>query len=89
MKAEERRYGCFWTCLNCAGHPEFEHAAMMKHVQEVHGINPKTMKGKRQMTIHMDGKDFYSSQFEWELNGLKFLQSTCEKRTGEDAAYWA
>lgn len=84
----ERRFGSFWQCPNCEGNPEFEHAAMMKHIQKVHGIDPKHVTGKRNMLMHLDGADYYSSQYEWEINGLKFYQSTCNKRTGEDAAYW-
>lgn len=86
---EERRYGSFWICPNCEGSPEFEHTAMMKHLQEVHGIDPEHFKGTRRATCHLDGADFYAWEWEWEINGLKFHQATCEKRTGADAAFWA
>lgn len=87
-QTKERKYGSFWTCLACEGNPDFEHKAMMTHIKDVHGIDAKTTKATRRMLMHMDGADFYSWQFEWEINGLKFLQSTCDKRTDEDAAYW-
>lgn len=91
MKVEqdkERKYGSFWTCLACKENPDFEHKAMMTHIKDVHGIDPKNTKASRRMLMHIDGSDFYSSQYEWEINGLKFQQSTCNKRTGEDAAFW-
>ena len=84
----ERKYGSFWVCPNCPGNPEFEHQAMMVHLKETHGIDVKTTKGTRRMLMHVDGSDFYSSAYEWEIKGLKFLNSTCHKRTGQNTAMW-
>lgn len=86
-KSEERRFGSFWVCPNCEGNPEFEHDAVMQHFKEVHGIDSKA-KGKKSMLCHMDGDTWFSWDYEWEINGLKFLQHTCNKRSAEDAAYW-
>jgi hypothetical protein len=85
---EDRRFGSFWTCPNCEGTPEFDHAGMMQHMRSVHSIDTKNTKGKRSMVMQMDGSDFYSSVYEWEVGGLKFNQSTCNKRTGMNAAMW-
>ena len=85
----ERKFGSFWTCLNCEGNPEFEHKAMMTHLSDVHGIDTKKSKGTRRMLMHMDGDTWFSWSYEWEIDGKKFVQNTCQKRTGEDAAFWS
>lgn len=87
-KEDTRRYGSFWVYPNCEGKPEFEHADMMKHMQEVHGIDPKTTQGKKTMLMHADAATWFTSQYEWEINGLKFHQSTCTKRSKESQQYW-
>ena len=84
----ERRFGSFWVCPNCPDNPEFEHEAMMKHLKEVHGIDPKTIKGKKSMLMHLDGDTWFSWDYEWEIGDLKFLQHTCSKRTRSDAMHW-
>ena len=87
--ATKRRYGSFWICQGCQGNPEFEHAEMMAHLQEVHGIDPKTTKGTKTMMTHMDGTDWFASQHEWDIAGLKCLQTTTCKRSAESKRYWA
>lgn len=87
-KTEERRFGSFWKCLSCGGNPEFEHDAMMSHLKDVHNIDPKTSKGKKSMIMHMDGDTWFSWDYEWDINGVKAHQHTCQKRSAEDAAYW-
>ena len=86
---EKRRYGSYWICQGCLGNPEFDHAEMMTHLQEVHGIDTKTTKGTKTMMTHMDGTDWFASQHEWDINGLKCLQTTTCKRSAESKRYWA
>lgn len=88
-KKDTRRYGSFWTCPNCFGTPEFSHEKMMAHMQEKHSINPAKTKGKRNMLMHFDADTWFSSSYEWEIAGLKFTQSVCTNRSGENAAMWA
>lgn len=84
---EQRRFGSFWVCPNCEGHPEFEHKKAMEHMQKVHDIG-KGEKGTRSMLMHVDGDTWFSWKYEWEIKGLKFLQTTCTKRVGDDAEMW-
>lgn len=62
-----------WKCLECEGEPEFEHADMMKHLREVHQIDPKTAKGTKTMTMHLDGRDWYQTNYEIVIDKKKFL----------------
>lgn len=66
----------------------FEHAEMMKRLKEVHGIDPATTKGKKQMVWHIDGTTWFDWRWDWEIGGKTFQQSTRTMRSGEDAAYW-
>lgn len=63
-----------WRCLECEGHPGFEHAEMVRHMQEVHGFDPKTTQGTRQGVTFLDGSGFSSQTYEWEVNGMKFME---------------
>ena len=87
-KAPKRKYGSFWCCPNCSKEPDFTHEAMMTHLKEAHGIDAKTTQGTKRMLMHIDGSDFYESQSEWTIAGLKFYQTTRNQRTGEDAMMW-
>jgi hypothetical protein len=85
-KSNQCEYGVKWYCSTCDA--TFNHEDMMKHIKEVHGIDVKTTKGNRRMKLHVDGADFFASEYEWEINKVFFQQTVCTKRTGEDAAYW-
>lgn len=63
-----------WHCLECPGDLEFEHPEMMNHMREIHGFDPKTSKGTREMIMHLDGSGFYASTYEIIINGLKFRE---------------
>lgn len=69
-----------YKCLSCESQPTFDHSNMMKHLTEKHGINTKNKKGKREPIMHMDGIDFYIWHYKWTVDGVAFLQKTCNKR---------
>lgn len=73
-----------WTCCNCEDNPEFEHKEMMAHMAACHGIDSKQTKGVKQMVLHIDSADHYSSTYEWTINGLKFIQQTTNPRKHND-----
>ncbi len=85
---KERKFGVSWTCPQCEGNPEFDHPQMMKHLAEVHQIDPKTTKGTKRMMMHVDGSDFYASQYEWTIGEKIFVQNACHKRTGLNKQMW-
>ncbi|GEM_PF-3009424 len=75
-----------WVCPNCPDNPEFEHEVMMQHLREVHKIEPKGTPAKRSLLMHacMEGGSLW--QFEWEVGGLKFIQSVRSERDRTPAA---
>ena len=86
-KAENVEPYNVWNCLTCAGNPEFEHYKMMEHLKAVHGV--KEMKGKRSLSMHMDGDTWFSYVWKWEIGDVKAVQSTRDNRTGENLAMWS
>lgn len=79
-KAKERKYGEAWTCHTCEGNPAFESApAILEHLRTVHGCTDP-IHGKKSLEMHMDGKDWFSWQWGWDINGVKLTQVTCQAR---------
>lgn len=68
---------------------EYEHADFMKRLKEVHGIDTKTMKGTREMIMHMDGDTWFDWQYRWKIAGKEFVQHTRTMRTGMNREIWA
>lgn len=59
---------------------EFKH-----HLFTVHNLKADQLKGRKQMTMHMDGEQWYSSVYDWTLEvGLKFTQSITMARDKGD-----
>lgn len=58
----------------------------IEHLEKVHKITDT--KGTRSMMMHLDGKDFYSYMWSWEIGGMKFVQTTNSKRGRESQGYW-
>ncbi len=83
-KEEPRKFGSFWKCLTCAEEPEFEHKDAMAHFKEVHGIDTKTAKGNKSMLMHMDGRDWFSWDYEWTIGDIKAVQHTVTERAADD-----
>ena len=78
MKREVKEYS-LWVCCECDSEA-MEHKDIIKHMRNVHNINTQNGKGTRKMLMHADARDFYKWKYEWDIEGLKFLQETCNKR---------
>ena len=76
-----------FKCLTCEGEPEFTPTELKEHLEGVHGITET--KGHRKMIFHLDGEDFFQSDYEWELDGVKLVQQVRCKRRGIDKALWS
>jgi hypothetical protein len=73
-----------FTC--CGASMEF--ADFKKHLAEVHKLDPKQMKGKKSMLMHMDGDNWFSYNWQWELeSGLKFTQYTMQARSKDSMMF--
>lgn len=75
-----------WKCLECADEPEFESNDFVKHLQDVHEIKPGTS-GTQQMRMHMDGKDWYQSNYEVVIDGKRFMHLVRNKRNKRTRIY--
>lgn len=86
VKKTPRRYGVWWICCN----KEFTHDEFKSHLLDDHkvDVNEKTQ-GTKKMLMHLDGSDYFSSQYEWEIAGVKgIIQNTCSKRSKSSRMYW-
>jgi len=53
-----------YNCENCQTKDFFESwEAMKKHLVEVHKVDLKTAKVNREMTMHIDGRDYFASNY--------------------------
>lgn len=81
-----------WWCENCKSE-EMTHDQMKAHIQEKHGLDPAKTKGMKSMLLHMDGRDWFSYQWQWTLNGEKenvvLTQSTISPRAEDDMMRYA
>lgn len=63
-----------FTC-GCGMADDLIHADFIKHLSEVHHLETKDLKGKKEIIMHIDGDKFYSSTYKWTLeNGLEFTE---------------
>lgn len=73
-----------WVCQECEGNPEFDTKDFAEHLK-YHGIaDPKSIKGSRTMTMHMDGEKWYQTSYTWKIAGMTFFQTIREKRARND-----
>jgi len=77
-----------FICLTCEERPEFPEADKLKeHLTTVHNITE--FQGNRQMTMHLDGEDFFQTNYEWDIQGVKLAQAIRCKRRGLDKKIWS
>lgn len=73
-----------WVCRTCEGEPTFDHKEFIEHLKKVHNIDPKTAQGTRTMTMHLDGRDWYQTNYDVVIEGLKFINQVRNERTRND-----
>ena len=73
-----------FICNECKGKPMTQ-KNFMDHLREVHKLDPDKLKGHSKRLMHMDGKDWYSSEYLWTLeSGLTFNQYCRNQRSKND-----
>lgn len=77
-----------WTDATASGR-EFTHEKFMKHLQEVHGIDPKTIKGQKSLVMHVDGDTWFSYQWKWVIAGKEFHNHSRSNRSGMNRMIWS
>jgi len=73
-----------WHCHECD--ETFDFQPFKQHLTEKHGITE--MKGNRSMVMHVDGSDWFQSNYAWTIGEKQFTQSARTKRSEEDMMYW-
>lgn len=68
--------------------PEMDVEALKVHMQTVHGVDVLATQGTREMLMHMDGRDFYQSNFRWTVGGVIFTEIDWQPRRGADKRIW-
>lgn len=84
-KTREGEWNLF-KCLSCKGEPEFTPEELKAHLQDTHGITET--KGTRRMIFHLDGTDFFQSEYEWQIGEVKLDQQVRCKRDKESKKLW-
>lgn len=94
-KSKNEFFGTIWTCMECPTGTSMQSKAFLEHLQTAHNANcdAKQIKASMRMTMHMDGSDWFSSNYEGEAifpdgRKVKCLRYERTKRTGESAMYW-
>jgi len=65
----------------CAGGKAFA-----AHLESMHQVTER--KGRKSLLSHIDFDDHYIFQYEWEVGGIKAVQTTVNPRTRATAFPW-
>lgn len=71
-----------WHCETCGCSKEgkpMQRSEVISHLENTHGIKPP-FQGRREMMMHMDAADSYSSVYNWIIAGVKLTQALIEPR---------
>ena len=86
-KKDDRKFGTYWIDPEIPG-TEMTHAEFLAHIKKAYGIDASKTQGKRTMKMHMDGSDWFSWEWDWEIAGRSFTQCSVQKRRGRDLEIW-
>lgn len=76
-----------WTCVSCQDKPTMPHAEMIQHLLEKHGLQ-KPLQGTKQMLMHLDGTDWYSSTYSWKIGEVELQEFWQCPRRKDDMMRW-
>ena len=68
-----------WTCCD----HQFTQQEIVEHLKVAHNV-PSPIEGKRRMTMHLDGQEFFQSNYEWTVGDLVLHQSVRTERAEDD-----
>lgn len=75
-----------WWCETCGAEEEMTQPEIIAHLKEVHGLETNGLKCRRRMVQHMDGENWYISQYAVALDAttgeIKLSNSTVNRRPG-------
>lgn len=70
-----------WWCASCAEQEPRAVASLLEHLSGAHGIAPP-IKGNKQLMLHLDEADRYTSSYEWTIGDVKVQQTIVGPRHG-------
>lgn len=87
-KSKDQHY---FDCATCKAEG-MTHADMLKHLETVHEIDTKNLKGTRQVLMHADAKEYYLWTYKWTFecdDKLELVETVKNYRRGQDKKIWA
>ncbi len=73
-----------WKCMSCPDQPELSQGGMREHLQSVHSIDASTTKGTRQMLMHLDGRTWYQTNYQFDIEGVTLINFCRQRRSRRD-----
>jgi hypothetical protein len=61
---------------------------MKKHLLIIHKIDVTKTKGTEEMLFHLDGTDFYQSNYKLTFDGVEMTEVSWNPRSKADKALW-
>jgi pyrroloquinoline quinone (PQQ) biosynthesis protein C len=81
-----------WWCETCKSE-EMNHAQMLAHLKEKHGLETKGLQCHKKMLMHMDGDTWFSSKYEVTIangtDGILLTNETVSPRAKDDMMRYA
>ena len=85
LKSEQAFICCTCNNMQLGGGTETK-----VHLETVHGITQ--FQGMKEMIMHMDGRDWYESQYHWKIpkgdETVELIQSVRTQRSKRDKMLW-
>lgn len=75
-----------WWCETCQSE-EMSRAEAMQHLREKHGVNTEGLKVKRTCLLHLDGREFFASKYQIEIQsqaGVVVMDNEVQCRRAKD-----
>lgn len=68
-----------WVCCDTT----FTQAEIVEHLKTVHNVE-QPIQGKRRMVQHLDGREWFQSNYEWTVGDLVLRQNVRMERADDD-----
>lgn len=68
-----------WVCF-CQPDQPMNTGEFRQHLVDAHEV--REHQGVRTLKFHIDATDFYQSEYEWDIQGVKAIQSITRPRHG-------
>ncbi len=74
-----------YTCQGCKDQPQFNYEGIKNHLLVMHQIDTANLKVAKSMTMHIDGRDYYTTCYDLTFeNGFRISSSERTTRAKND-----